>query len=230
MLVTVEELQGLMEEIRTRFLPTWEYGLGRNPEAIAEILRRDYEVEGVEPPPPVETIIRDYTPAHWRAQHPGAPRLEHANPLLGAFREPPSYGDQVLADLDLLRSSPVAALVYVFCRSAGVDNQRAIAWGRLASLVSVALMAGSRAGRMATHRAISGSSGRERDAHITRAEQQGRIDQISATRQEGPGPPLPRPSPPPRPARPARNTRPDLVSRRLEQMEQQHGRNRAPVR
>lgn len=230
MLVTVEQLQGLIEDLRIRFMPTWEYGMSRNPESIAYHLRHDYGVEGVLPPPAYETIVREYTPADWRAQHPGAPRLESNNPLLESLREPPSYEDQVLADLDLLRSSPIAALVYVLCRSTGVENQQAIAWGRLASLVATALMAGTRTGQMATQQAISGSSGRERDAHITRAEQQVRMDQFGETRQQGPGPPLPAPTPqrPPRPLRP--NTPPDRVMQRLERMAQQHGRNTARVR
>jgi hypothetical protein len=231
MLVNAEQLQVLIEDIRTRFMPT--PSIWRNPEIVAHILREDYGVEGVQDPPSYEVIVREYTPGHWR-RRAGDPAIRSGNPMDRLFPRPPTFGEQVLADLDLLRTSPIAALVYVICRSAGVDNRRAIDLGRFASQVTVVLTATTRAGRVATTRAISGSSGQPRDAHLSRAERQAIVDQVGRPRQQQEPPPL-RAAAPPSPIPPRRpsgvpTTPPERIRQRLERIERTHGRNTAPVR
>jgi hypothetical protein len=235
MQVTPEQLYYLLEDVRMRYLPTWQYGLNRNPEAIAEILRREYGVDAVNQPPAFEVIVRDYVPGEWQARRRGGDQLV-AGTAADRFRTTPplTFEEQVLQDLDLLRSSPIAALVYVICRSAGVDNRRAIELGRLVNLVTVALTGCTRGGRAATGRAISGNSGQPRDEHITRAERQAETDQIGMPRQQQLPPPSTPPSPLPGTQPPLRRTPlripPATYRERMDRMAREHRRSTAPVR
>jgi hypothetical protein len=225
MWVTPEQLHALIRQIRIEYGPTPD--LVRIPEVVAHLLRQEYGIDGVYDPPPFNTIVAEYTPEYWRQRTRG-PTISSGT-WRDRFSRPPTYAEQVMADLNLLTSNPIAALVYVICRAAGVESGQAIEFGRFVGLVTVALTATTRHGRVSASRALSGSSGRPRDAHISEAERRALVYQIGSGRLESSTAPGPPPAPL-RPLPPLPRSSPERIRERLERMERMHGRSTAPIR
>jgi hypothetical protein len=173
MYVTAEEFLDMLHQIREQYRGT-RYNLD-DPQVMHDLLRREFpDVEGVVPPPAFETIRERYIPEEWRMAIPQERRRQGPTLTAGtpedrfATRDPM---EDILADLDSLRSDPFCALTYVVERSRGVDSRTAMNRGRAVGQVIQLVTMSSRRGVLATHRALSGSTGRPRDYHQTRAAQ-----------------------------------------------------------
>lgn len=176
MYVTAEEFLDMLHEIRERYRDS-HLNLD-DPEVMHALLRREYpEVEGVVPPPSYESVRERYIPEEWRMLIPesrrGAPAISEIRPgEEGSLTDPVAeWCAQVVADLDSLRGDAFVAMSYVVQRSRGEDSRTAMDRARATGHVIQMFMMFTPTGIEATHRAVSGSTGRPRDAHQQRAEQ-----------------------------------------------------------
>jgi hypothetical protein len=190
MYVTAEEFLDMLHDIRERYQGS-RYNL-EDPQVMHTLLVREFpEVEGVIPPPAYETIRERYIPEEWRMAIP-QPRSSHRDgPALVSGTPEDRFAttdpveelrQQILADLDSLRSDPFCAMTYVVERSRGVDSQTAMNRGRAVGQVVQLVTMSSRWGIRATHRAMSGTTGRPRDFYQRRAEQVAEQEMVSRAR------------------------------------------------
>jgi hypothetical protein len=133
-------------------------------EEVRDILLSEHpDLEGVLPPPSYDQLLQIYLPPSWgRLQmrapyrptraavrpltdeplrpmpHATSPRLVAgtSRDALAPFQPPPDPMEQILADLDVLRGDPMAALTYVCQRSRGVESAEAMNYARLTANVS----------------------------------------------------------------------------------------------
>lgn len=136
---------------------------------VRDALLSDHpDLEGVAPPPSYDHIRQVYLPPSWnRTQmrqpyHPertairpltdhnlrpepprSGPAFEagHRRDAYAPFQPPPSPIEQILADLDVLRGDPMAALTYVCHRSRGIESAEAMRWARLTANLHAMLQA-----------------------------------------------------------------------------------------
>jgi hypothetical protein len=123
-----------------------------------------------------QAIVQTYIPADWFAPH----RLESWRDVVRAeeFQRSLIPAEEILADLDTLRTSPIAALVFIDQSARGVERREAMAWARAAGQAASLLLL-SRRGMVATSRAISGNTGQPRDSGRLRAEREAAVDAAS---------------------------------------------------
>ncbi len=157
MLVTGDQLQQLIVIVRRDFGPLRQLqrSVPSEEDFIADILRQEYGVTGVVRPT-YEVVHRDYVPIEWQARRSG-PTLSFG----GRGSSTPPFQRQVLADLDTLRSSPLAALVYIIARAAGHDNANAMHFAHLAQSISRLVMISR---PLQYSRTISSTTGRVRSS------------------------------------------------------------------
>lgn len=161
MIVSADQLEQLIVIIRRDYGPLrqLQQPIPSEEEFIAEILRVEFGVTGVAQPT-YDLVVRDYVPIEWQ------PRA--SAPTLASGRggtSVPAFQRQVLADLDTLRTSPLAALVYIIARAAGQDNSTAMHYARLAQSVSRLVMI---ARPVQYSRTISSTTGRVRGSPTPR--------------------------------------------------------------
>jgi hypothetical protein len=229
MWITAEEFVGLLEEMRRQGRDL------RDPDAVrAALLEERPDIEGVYPPPSYEEVLRRYVPDEWREVELLPPPRHHHGPALVAgspsdssrasTTPPPDPGQQILADLDLLRSEPMGAMAYVVARGAGAESPEAMHWARFTALTArLMAMTMTSGGRLIASRAISGTTGLPRDSHLTRAESHARFNAAMAG-----APALARTSGPCKAAavaRPAYRQQipPEQVRANLRELQRQHG-------
>jgi hypothetical protein len=127
-----------------------------------ELLREHPDLDGVDPPPGYDHIRQAYLPPSWQRvqmREPYHPERSAVRPLTdrdlrpephaasphfeagqrrdawAPFQPPPDPIQQILDDLDVLRSDPMAALTYVCHRSRGIESAEAMRWARLTANV-----------------------------------------------------------------------------------------------
>jgi hypothetical protein len=157
MFISGDQLLQLIDIVRRDYGPLRQLQrrVPTEEEFIADILRNEFNVTGVYRPT-YEVVCRDYVPVEW------GPRGAGPTVAFGRGGSPtPPFQRQVLADLDTLRTSPLAALVYIIARAAGHDNATAMRYARLAQSVSRLVMI---AGRAQFSRSISSTTGRVRSS------------------------------------------------------------------
>jgi hypothetical protein len=176
MYVTAEEFLDMLHIIRERYRNS-HLDLD-DPEVMQALLLREFpEVEGVIPPPSYRTIRERYIPEEWRMLIPESRRgdatLTAGTPQDRFATTDPvaTWCRQVVSDLDALRSDAITAMTYVVDRSAGMDSRTAMDRARATGHVFQLMIVSSRRGWIATHRAVSGTSGQPRDVRETRVVQ-----------------------------------------------------------
>jgi hypothetical protein len=190
MYVTAEEFLDMLHEIRERYRDS-HLNLD-DPDVMHTLLRREFpEVEGVVPPPSYETIRQRYIPQEWRMLIPesrrGSPAISAIGPdeVVSTTDPVAEWCRQVVADLDSLRSDAFTAMSYVVQRSRGADSRTAMDRARATGQVIQMFIMFSRVGIEATHRSVSGSTGRPRDIHQQRAQQSTEQVLVSRARSTG---------------------------------------------
>jgi hypothetical protein len=190
MYVTAEEFLDMLHEIRERYRDS-HLNLD-DPEVMHTLLRREFpEVEGVVPPPSYESIRQRYIPQEWRMLIPESRRNSPAISAIGpdevvSTTDPVAeWCRQVVADLDSLRSDAFTAMSYVVQRSRGADSRTAMDRARATGQVIQLFTMFTPAGIEATHRSVSGSTGRPRDIHQQRAQQTTEQVLVSRARSTG---------------------------------------------
>ena len=161
MIITGDQLEQLIVTIRRDYGPLRQLQrrIPGEEEFIVDILRDEYGVTGVAQPI-YEVVVREYVPPEWQPR-PGAPTISSGR----GGGSVPSFQQQVLADLDTLRRSPLAALVYIIARAAGQDNATAMNYARLAQSISRLIMV---ARPVQYSRTISPTTGRLRSSPTPR--------------------------------------------------------------
>jgi hypothetical protein len=162
MIIIADQLEQLIEIIRRDYGPVYQMQrrVPREEEFIAAILREEYVVTGIQQPT-YEVVAQEYVPTEWQAR-PSEARLDSAR---GRGSRVPPYQQQVLADLDTLRRSPLAALVYIIARAAGQDNATAMNYARLGQAIAALVMV---ARPVQFSRSISPTTGLPRNAGLPR--------------------------------------------------------------
>lgn len=160
--ISADQLEQLVDIIRPDYRTTrgMQEASVSEAEFIANVLGDEYGVTGVAQPPSYDFVVRQYLPSEWRARL-GVPRMEAGR---GEVTRVPPFQVRVLQDLDTLRTSPLAALVYIIARAAGQDNETSMSYARLAQSVASILIMGRRPLRAAHGRSLSSTSLTPRDA------------------------------------------------------------------
>lgn len=178
---------------------------------LVGLVREDYPgLAGIHPPGSYADVLRLYLPEDWQSRVPDfrtalrlgeQPAFRQGSARDEQFRLRPgqlSPAEQILADLDTLRFSPVAALTFIVLSCQGLETAEAMDWSRAAGNAADLLLATGR-GMVATSRAVSGNTGQTRDARQLRGQFQ--VEAEMARPRIASSPPPPVPTPPPRPPR-----------------------------
>ena len=161
MRIRAEQLVTMVIDVHARYARSrsrWD------PHSLHDLLVHEYpDLDGVFAPPSFDDILHDYVPPTWvgAMQIHYQPERPQIRPLFdrpltplpvhiaegprwesGSRRDawaplnpPPDPVQQILRDLDLLRSDPMAAMTYVCLSARGLESPEAMNWARLTSNV-----------------------------------------------------------------------------------------------
>ncbi len=157
MIISAEQLARIIIEVRERYGSS-PFDL-TNPRTMAQLIRQDYpDITGVSRPPTPAELERRYLREFWASYE--VPQFDpDPGPTIGVESEenirynealraryhgmpPPSPAEQLLSEINLLRSNPMAALAYVTMRATDHNNAEAMRYARVAGGVWDIISAG----------------------------------------------------------------------------------------